>query len=131
MQPPQRRTAPAQHLHVHDATGLEWTQKQEGFMLEALKEAEEAMKQREVPVGCAPRMRTPVNLGTRHAEFQAIDQVIAHKTLAGQDTDFSRCVLYVTVEPCIMCAGALALLGIGQVGTTVMFNATSCGWWTK
>jgi tRNA-specific adenosine deaminase 2 len=26
-----------------------------------------------------------------------------------------RCQLYVTVEPCIMCAGALSLLGIGQV----------------
>lgn len=46
--------------------------------------------------------------GTRHAEFQAIDQVLdAHPSSVFRDTS-----LYVTVEPCIMCASALRQLGI-------------------
>lgn len=53
--------------------------------------------------------------GTRHAEFEAIDGILA---AAGGDVSaagFDRCELYVTVEPCIMCAGALSLLRFKQV----------------
>ncbi|KAJ9533708.1 hypothetical protein QJQ45_026829 [Haematococcus lacustris] len=53
--------------------------------------------------------------GTRHAEFEAIDQLLAAHYHDMQAAAFHRCTLYVTVEPCIMCAGALALIGIGEV----------------
>ena len=49
---------------------------------------------------------------TRHAEFDALGQILSNE----QDLDAVRChmnglVLYVTVEPCIMCAAALRLVG--------------------
>ena len=49
--------------------------------------------------------------GTRHAEFLALNDVISKQTLSVlQDTD-----LFVTVEPCIMCASALRQYGIRAV----------------
>ena len=49
---------------------------------------------------------------TRHCEFVAIDRILA----AGHDVSiFKETELYVTVEPCIMCASALRLLEIGAV----------------
>ncbi|ODV77113.1 tRNA-specific adenosine deaminase subunit [Suhomyces tanzawaensis NRRL Y-17324] len=47
--------------------------------------------------------------GTKHAEFIAIAR------LMDQDVDFSKMRLYVTVEPCIMCASFLRQIGIGEV----------------
>ena len=38
-----------------------------------------------------------------------------YPTLHGNGRDFSDCVVYVTVEPCIMCATALSAVGIGRV----------------
>ena len=84
------------------------------FMLEALRVAEKALTQGETPVGCvlvygdkvvAEGMNdTNRSLnGTRHAEFVAISQFLktySQAKLAATD-------LYVTVEPCIMCAAAL------------------------
>lgn len=50
--------------------------------------------------------------GTRHAELVVIDEILA----AGHAVSiFSKCDLYVTCEPCIMCAGALALIKIQRV----------------
>ena len=50
--------------------------------------------------------------GTRHAEFEAIDTVLA----SGSDPAvFQECDLYVTVEPCVMCAAALLLLKFRKV----------------
>lgn len=49
--------------------------------------------------------------GTRHAEFQAIDQVLD----AYPSSVFRETSLYVTVEPCIMCASALRQLNILSV----------------
>ncbi|XP_060044664.1 tRNA-specific adenosine deaminase 2 isoform X8 [Erinaceus europaeus] len=56
---------------------------------------------------------------TRHAELVAIDQALAWCRRNGRDSSevFERAVLYVTVEPCIMCAAALRLtspLTLGQ-----------------
>ncbi|KAL9586348.1 MAG: hypothetical protein Q9212_000966 [Teloschistes hypoglaucus] len=49
--------------------------------------------------------------GTRHAEFQAVDQILdTHPSSVFSDAD-----LYVTVEPCIMCASAIRQLGIRAV----------------
>ncbi|TPX65176.1 hypothetical protein SpCBS45565_g05339 [Spizellomyces sp. 'palustris'] len=92
------------------------------YMRAALDEAEEAYSVGEVPVGCVfvhnntiigrGRNRTNESLnGTRHAEFEAIDQILhTHPPTVFAETD-----LYVTVEPCVMCAAGLRILGIRKV----------------
>jgi tRNA(adenine34) deaminase len=93
------------------------------FMKQALLEAEKAFERGEVPVGavvvCKDRIiaRTH-NLTetltdvTAHAEMQAI--TAAASAIGGKY--LSDCTLYVTVEPCVMCAGAIAW---SQMGTLV------------
>ncbi|KAI4243559.1 MAG: hypothetical protein L6R40_003382 [Gallowayella cf. fulva] len=92
------------------------------FMREALKQAEKALESDETPVGCVivhqgriiGRGMNDTNRslnGTRHAEFQAISEVLnTHRQSVFHDS-----TLYVTVEPCIMCASALRQLNIGSV----------------
>ncbi len=83
-------------------------------MREALKEAHKALEQDEVPVGAvvvcnnriiarAHNLTEQLNDVTAHAEMQAI--TAAANFLGGKYLD--NCTLYVTLEPCIMCAGAL------------------------
>ncbi|RKO89802.1 cytidine deaminase-like protein, partial [Blyttiomyces helicus] len=86
-------------------------------------QAEEAYTAGEVPVGCIfvrsstiigrGRNRTNETLnGTRHAELEAIDEIlVAH---AGE-VDWGEVDLYVTVEPCVMCASALRHIRIRKV----------------
>lgn len=75
----------------------------------------------EVPVGCVivsegiiigkGRNRTNESgNATRHAEFEAIDEALANTTATGSTWE-----LYVTVEPCIMCAAALGIMQIKKV----------------
>ncbi|XP_014671239.1 PREDICTED: tRNA-specific adenosine deaminase 2-like [Priapulus caudatus] len=87
--------------------------------------AKDALEQGEVPVGCMFVYRGKV-LGTggnevnktknatRHAEMIGMDQVLKWCRVQGLDQAcvFRETVLYVTVEPCIMCAGALRLIHI-------------------
>ncbi|KAG6814271.1 hypothetical protein H0H92_015386 [Tricholoma furcatifolium] len=91
--------------------------------------AEEALAGGEVPVGCVfirdeaiiARARNRTNElrnATRHAELEAIDSILADKTLtpiAGAKYPLATTTLYVTVEPCMMCASALRQLGIKEV----------------
>jgi tRNA(adenine34) deaminase len=85
----------------------------EYFMKEALKEARKAFDKDEVPVGavivCSNRiiarahnLTEQLNDVTAHAEMQAF--TAAENYLGGKYLD--ECTLYVTLEPCIMCAGA-------------------------
>jgi tRNA(adenine34) deaminase len=94
----------------------------EKFMRQALNEAEKALSKREVPIGAVVVAGDRVigrghNLvetlmdATAHAEMQAI--TAAMSTLGGKY--LTDCVLYVTVEPCVMCGGALAWSQIGRV----------------
>ena len=94
----------------------------EYFMRQALQEAQQAFEQNEVPVGCIITCRDKViarthNLTetlhdvTAHAEMQAI--TAAAEALGGKYLD--TCTLYVTVEPCIMCAGAIGWSQMGRV----------------
>ena len=62
--------------------------------------------------------------GTRHAEFEAIDALLKRHGGDPRAVGFDRCDLYVTCEPCIMCAGALSVLGFGRC---VRSAATSSG----
>ncbi|KIJ65568.1 hypothetical protein HYDPIDRAFT_88645 [Hydnomerulius pinastri MD-312] len=98
------------------------------WMHEAMEMAEEALAAGEVPVGCVfvrgdniiakARNRTnELRNASRHAELEAIDVILAnHLTPSSIDLyPLSDTVLYVTVEPCIMCASALRQLGIKEV----------------
>ena len=94
----------------------------EKYMRMALNEAERALAKREVPIGAIVVAGDRV-IGrghnfvetlcdaTAHAEMQAI--TAAMSTLGGKY--LSDCTLYVTVEPCVMCGGALAWSQIGRV----------------
>lgn len=86
----------------------------EYFMKQALREAEQAFEAGEVPVGAvvvsnnqiiarAHNYTEHLNDVTAHAEMQAI--TAAANTIGGKY--LTNCTLYVTLEPCVMCAGAL------------------------
>ena len=86
----------------------------EHFMREALKEARKAFEAEEVPVGAvivwqdkiiarAHNLTERLNDVTAHAEMQAI--TAAASAIGGKY--LTECTLYVTLEPCVMCAGAL------------------------
>ncbi len=94
----------------------------EFFMKEALKEAQLAFEKDEVPVGAVIVLNKTIiakthNLTeqltdvTAHAEIQAITS--ASEYLGAKY--LKKCTLYVTLEPCAMCAGALAWAQIDNV----------------
>ena len=94
----------------------------EAFMRKALAEAELARTAGEIPIGsviaCGDRIiarahnltETLVDV-TAHAEMQAI--TMAANQLGGKY--LPQCTLYVTVEPCTMCAGAIGWAQIGRL----------------
>ena len=94
----------------------------EDYMRRALDQAREAFERNEVPVGAVVVCRDRIiarahNLTetlhdvTAHAEMQAV--TAAAEALGGKYLD--TCTLYVTVEPCVMCAGALGWAQLGRV----------------
>lgn len=94
----------------------------EYFMKQALKEAQTAFDKDEVPVGAlvvsqnriiarAHNLTETLGDVTAHAEMLAITS--AAETLGGKY--LNNCTLYVTMEPCTMCAGALNWAQIGRI----------------
>jgi len=94
----------------------------EYFMKMALQEAENAFEKDEVPIGCvivsnnrviarSHNLTETLNDVTAHAEMQAITS--AANFLGGKY--LLNCTLYVTLEPCVMCSGALAWSQISKV----------------
>ena len=94
----------------------------EYFMREALKEAQKAFDRDEVPVGAvivsnktviarAHNLTETLNDVTAHAEMQAFTS--AANLLGGKY--LKDCTLYVTLEPCLMCAGAAAWTQIPHI----------------
>lgn len=92
------------------------------YMRKALEEARKAFDEGEIPVGAVVVCRDTIiarahNLTERltdvtaHAEMQAI--TAAAEYLGGKYLD--ECTLYVTVEPCIMCGGALGWSQLGRL----------------
>lgn len=92
------------------------------YMKQALAEARKAFERGEVPVGavvvCQNRviarshnLTEKLNDVTAHAEMQAI--TAASDYLGGKY--LTNCALYVTVEPCVMCAGAIAWAQMGKL----------------
>ena len=92
------------------------------YMKQALEEARKAFDRQEVPVGAvvvcndriiarAHNLTETLNDVTAHAEMQAI--TAAADALGGKYLD--KCTLYVTVEPCVMCAGAIGWAQTGRL----------------
>lgn len=97
-------------------------QTDEKYMRFAINEAQKAFDNQEVPVGAvvvaggrviarASNLVETLTDVTAHAEMQAI--TAAASALGGKY--LQDCTLYVTVEPCVMCAGALAWSQIGRI----------------
>ena len=97
-------------------------EKDEKYMRLALEEAKLALKADEVPIGAiivsggciigrGHNLVETLTDVTAHAEIQAI--TAAASTIGGKY--LNDCTLYVTVEPCPMCAGALAWSQIGRI----------------
>ncbi|ONM08189.1 Cytidine/deoxycytidylate deaminase family protein [Zea mays] len=101
------------------------------FMELALEQAKFALDNLEVPVGCVivedgkvissgSNKTNATRNATRHAEMEAIDVLLREWQSMGLDQPqvaekFAGCDLYVTCEPCIMCATALSIIGIREV----------------
>ncbi|EJW99776.1 cytosine/adenosine deaminase [gut metagenome] len=96
--------------------------KDEFYMKQALVEAEKAAERGEVPVGAivvcqnriiarAHNLTEALTDVTAHAEMQAI--TAASSFLGGKY--LNECTLYVTVEPCVMCAGAIGWSQLGRL----------------
>jgi tRNA(adenine34) deaminase len=97
------------------------------FMRIALEEAEQALREDEVPVGAAivhegrliartHNQREQLRDPTAHAEMIAITQAAESR----QSWRLDGCTLYVTLEPCPMCAGAILQARI----STLVYGAT-------
>lgn len=95
----------------------------EYFMKQALNEAHLAAEEDEIPIGAiivcqnriiarAHNQTERLNDPTAHAEMLAITSAVA--TLGAKY--LTECALYVTIEPCVMCAGAI---GWAQISTLV------------
>lgn len=94
----------------------------EFFMREALKEAQKAFDKDEVPVGAvivsdqriiarAHNLTETLCDTSAHAELQAITAASSHLG----SKYLNECTLFVTLEPCVMCAGALFWAQIGKI----------------
>ncbi|MCR5313987.1 MAG: nucleoside deaminase [Bacteroidaceae bacterium] len=94
----------------------------EKYMREALLEADKALTQDEIPIGAVVvangriigrghNLTETLHDVTAHAEMQAI--TAAEEYLDGKYLD--KCALYVTVEPCVMCAGAIGWSQLGKL----------------
>ena len=94
----------------------------EYFMKQALTEAKKAFDADEVPIGAvivcgnkiiarAHNLTERLRDGTAHAEMQAFTS--ASEYLGGKFLD--ECTLYVTLEPCLMCAGAAGWVRVGEI----------------
>lgn len=94
----------------------------EYFMMQAIKEAEKAAMADEVPIGAVIVCKNNIiakshnqtevlNDVTAHAEILAITSACAHLG----SKYLKSCTMYVTMEPCVMCAGALFWSQIGKV----------------
>lgn len=102
---------------------MDYTQKEkEWFMREALKEAQLALEKEEIPIGCVivkekeiiargHNAREDLQRAIMHAEMMAIEKA----NLKEKSWRLLDCTLFVTIEPCVMCSGAIGLARIPKV----------------
>jgi tRNA(adenine34) deaminase len=94
----------------------------EYFMREALKQAELAYSLKEIPVGAIIVSEKKI-IAKAHNQTEQLTDVTAHAEMLALTSAFNyfgskylpECTLYVTLEPCVMCAGALNWAQIGRV----------------
>jgi tRNA(adenine34) deaminase len=107
---------------VQSTSDQRWPDSDEGFMRLALGLALKAEAEGEVPVGAVVMHQgavvgqgwnRPISAGdpTSHAEIEALRQASAYL----HNYRLPDCTLYVTVEPCVMCAGAIVLARIERL----------------
>lgn len=97
-------------------------EEKEYFMLEALKEARIALENDEIPIGCVivrdgqiigrgHNAREELQRAVMHAEIMAIEEANQHEN----SWRLLDTTLFVTIEPCVMCSGAIGLARIPHV----------------
>ena len=97
-------------------------EEKEFFMTEALKEAQISLQKEEIPIGCVivkdgqiigrgHNAREELNQAIMHAEIMAINEA----NVAEGNWRLLDATLFVTIEPCVMCSGAIGLARIPQV----------------
>ena len=105
----------------------------EKWMKQALKQAEKARKLEEVPIGCVMVLNEKIiargynrrntdHTSLAHAEMMAIKK--ACKKIG--DWRLEECTLYVTLEPCQMCAGAIVQSRVKRVVIGAMNKKAGC-----
>lgn len=94
----------------------------ETYMQQALKEAEKAFENNEVPVGAVIVMNDRI-IARAHNQVELLNDSTAHAEILALTTAFNylgskylpEATLYVTIEPCLMCCGALYWSKIGRI----------------
>ena len=94
----------------------------EYFMREALKEAEKAYEEGEVPVGAVVVSKNHI-IARAHNQVERLQDATAHAEILALTAAFSHvggkylptCTLYVTLEPCCMCGGATYWAQLGRL----------------
>lgn len=102
---------------------MQYTQEEkEYFMREALKEAGKSLQKDEIPIGCVIVKNGQI-IGRGHNAREERNQAILHaEVMAIQEANETEgnwrlleSTLFVTIEPCVMCSGAIGLARISQV----------------
>jgi tRNA(adenine34) deaminase len=91
-------------------------------MRAALREAQASAERDEVPVGCVI-VRDGLVIGRGHNQVEGLADATAHAEIVAIGAAssalgswrLSDCILYVTLEPCAMCAGAIVLARLGRL----------------
>ena len=94
----------------------------EYFMRQALKEAEEAFEKDEVPVGALVVINNKI-ISRAHNQVELLNDSTAHAEILALTSAFAHlgakylpeATLYVTLEPCLMCCGAMYWSKIGRI----------------
>lgn len=94
----------------------------EYFMNEALKQAQSALKQEEIPVGAVIVSENRI-IARGHNMTQKLEDVTAHAEMIALTSAsnflgskyLEECTMYVTLEPCLMCAAALKWAHLGKL----------------
>jgi tRNA(adenine34) deaminase len=95
---------------------------EEYFMKQAYKQAEKAYDEGEVPVGAIITCNNLI-IAKAHNQTELLNDVTAHAEIIALTSAseylgskyLNECTLYVTLEPCVMCAGALAWAQLGKL----------------
>lgn len=105
------------------------------FMFAALKEAEQSLEEDEVPVGAVVVYKNRI-IGKGHNQVEKLNDPTAHAEILAltaasnnlKNKILSDCDLYVTIEPCLMCIGAITLARVNNLYFAAYEPKTgSCG----